>query len=58
MCIRDSSKDRVAKVFVAIGKDQLTDIIEEDHGAEVGCQFCNSKYQFTEEELREILGEM
>ncbi|MCB6983032.1 Hsp33 family molecular chaperone HslO [Peptostreptococcus anaerobius] len=54
----DCSKDRVAKVFVAIGKDQLTDIIEEDHGAEVGCQFCNSKYQFTEEELREILDEM
>jgi len=54
----DCSKERVGKVFVAIGKDQLTEIIEEDHGAEVGCQFCNSKYQFTEEELREILSEM
>lgn len=54
----DCSKERVGNVFVAIGKDQLNEIIEEDKGAEVGCQFCNSKYSFTEEELKEILENM
>lgn len=50
----DCSKDRVSKVFSAIGKDELKTIIDEDKGAEVGCQFCNSKYQFSEEELEYI----
>lgn len=54
----DCSKERVATVFVAIGKDELADIIEKDKGAEVGCQFCNSKYIFDEDELREIYDEM
>ena len=40
----DCSKDRVAEVFAAIGKKELKSIIDEDRGAEVGCQFCESKY--------------
>lgn len=54
----DCSKERVSKVFVAIGKDELKAIIDEDHGAEVGCQFCNSKYSFDEAELNEIYKEV
>lgn len=54
----DCSKDKVSKVFPAIGKDELMTIIEEDKGAEVGCQFCNSKYNFTEDELRTIYNEL
>ena len=54
----DCSKDRVSKVFAAIGKDELKAIIEEDKGAEVGCQFCNSKYSFTEDELKQIYEEI
>lgn len=54
----DCSKDRVSKVFSAIGKDELKTIIDEDKGAEVGCQFCNSKYQFSEEELEDIYKEL
>lgn len=54
----DCSKDRVGDVFVAIGKKELKSIIDEDKGAEVGCQFCESKYSFTEEELKEIYDNM
>lgn len=54
----DCSKERVAEVFVAIGRDELKAIIEEDKGAEVGCQFCESKYSFSEEELKEIYDNM
>jgi hsp33 protein len=54
----DCSKERVAEVFVAIGKEELKAIIDEDKGAEVGCQFCESKYSFSEEELKEIYDNM
>lgn len=54
----DCSKDKVSKVFVAIGKNDLKEIIDEDKGAEVGCQFCNSKYNFTEDELLEIYNDV
>ena len=32
--------------------------LEEDKQAEVGCQFCNSKYMYNEEELLNILKDM
>lgn len=54
----DCSKDRVAEVFAAIGKQELKAIIDEDRGAEVGCQFCESKYSFSEDELKEIYDNM
>lgn len=54
----DCSKERVAEVFAAIGKQELKAIIDEDKGAEVGCQFCESKYSFSEDELKEIYDNM
>ena len=52
------SKDRIKKVLISLGRETLTEIIEEDKQAEVSCHFCNSAYHYTEEELREILNEM
>lgn len=49
------SKERTARVLQSIGRDELQAIIEEDKKAEVTCHFCNEKYNFTEEELIEIL---
>ncbi|MCC0632133.1 Hsp33 family molecular chaperone HslO [Clostridioides sp. ZZV15-6388] len=54
----ECSKERVKTALVAIGKKSLAQIIEEDKQAEVGCQFCNEKYMYSEEELIEILKEM
>lgn len=51
----DCSKDRMAKALVSIGREDLTQIIEEDHGAELTCQFCRKKYSFNEEELKSLL---
>ena len=33
----------------------LEDMITEDHGCEITCQFCNNKYQFSEEDLKNIV---
>lgn len=52
------SKDRIKKVLISLGRETLTEIIEEDKQAEISCHFCNSAYNYTEEELREILNEM
>jgi molecular chaperone Hsp33 len=54
----ECSKDKVQEALVAIGKTALKQIIEEDKQAEVGCQFCNSKYMYSEDELLGILEEM
>ena len=52
------SKGRIKKVLISLGRETLTEIIEEDKQAEISCHFCNSAYHYTEEELREILAEM
>lgn len=51
----DCSKARMAEALISIGKHSLTELLEEDRGAEVGCQFCNQKYNFAEEELKELI---
>ncbi|MBT2599819.1 MULTISPECIES: Hsp33 family molecular chaperone HslO [unclassified Oceanobacillus] len=48
------SKDRFAQAIVGLGNDEIQAMIEEDHGAEATCHFCNEKYHFTEEELENL----
>ncbi|MCR4686038.1 MAG: Hsp33 family molecular chaperone HslO [Lachnospiraceae bacterium] len=50
----DCSKERVTKALVSIGKAEINRMMEEENGAELVCQFCNTKYRFTEAELRQI----
>ena len=54
----DCSKERLEKVLMTIGYSDLKEIIEEDGKAELTCQFCLSKYNFTKEELEHILEEI
>lgn len=51
----DCSKEKMAKALISIGKKELKDIIEEDGKAELVCHFCNKKYQFSKEELENLL---
>lgn len=51
----DCSIERLEGVLIALGEKELVDIIENDHGAELTCQFCNKKYSFSEEELSKLL---
>ena len=52
------SKERIKKVLISLGRETLTEIIEEDKQAEISCHFCNSTYHYSEDELRTILEEM
>lgn len=51
----DCSRERIERALISIGTADLTEMIEEDHGAEVSCRFCDKVYQFTEEDLRALL---
>ena len=42
------------QALISIGKEELTKIIEEDKKAEIVCHFCNQKYEFSEEDLKNI----
>lgn len=48
------SKERTRKVLAAVGKEDIQEMITDGKGAELCCHFCNEKYFFTTEELREI----
>ena len=50
----DCNKDRFADGLATLAKEEITAMIEEDGGAEVVCQFCNKRYQFTVEDLKVI----
>ena len=49
------SKERVAKALISIGRKELNEMIQEGKPNEMNCHFCNTNYNFTVEELKEIL---
>ncbi len=51
----DCSEERLEQVLMTIGKEDLSEIIEEDGEAELVCQFCCKKYHFDKEHLERIL---
>lgn len=50
----DCSRERLRRALMTIGTEELTQIIEEDGQAELQCQFCLKKYQFSKSALEEI----
>ncbi len=50
----DCNRDRVERSLISLGKQTLTELIEEDGKAELVCDFCNKKYNFSKEELMEL----
>lgn len=50
----DCSKERIAKSLATIGKKDLDEMIADGEGIEVKCHFCNTAYNFSTEELKEI----
>lgn len=51
----DCSKDRFKAALTTIAQKDLMEMIEEDHGCEIKCEYCNKAYSFDEEELKFIL---
>lgn len=53
--ICDCSKERVERAIISIGKQDIMDMIDEGKEVEVCCHFCDKKYTFSKEDLKEML---
>ncbi|NLZ83152.1 MAG: Hsp33 family molecular chaperone HslO [Clostridiales bacterium] len=51
----DCSKERVEKAIISIGAKDINEMIADNEPIEVNCHFCNKNYNFSVEELKEIL---
>ena len=51
----DCSRERFEGALITLGKAELKAMAEEDHGAEITCQFCGKTYSFTEKDLEDLI---
>ena len=49
------SKERIEKVLVSLGREELEALVADGQPIEVNCHFCGKSYTFSLEELRELL---
>ena len=52
------SRERVTAALISLGREELTQIRDEGKTFPVECQFCDTKYSFTPEDLNELLGKI
>ncbi|MGT2743172.1 Hsp33 family molecular chaperone HslO [Streptococcus plurextorum] len=53
----DCSRERFEAALITLGSTELKAMAQEDHGAEITCQFCETTYTFTQEELEELIND-
>ena len=51
----DCSRERVARALISMGRGELESLIEEQGSAELTCQFCDAVYEFSREDLKDLL---
>ena len=51
----DCSKERIEKVIISLGKEEIQEMIDDGETVEVMCHFCNTAYHYDKEELKKIL---
>jgi molecular chaperone Hsp33 len=49
------SRERVESALLSLGKEELTQIMEEGKDFPVECQFCDEIYKFTPQDIQELL---
>ena len=49
------SKEKIRDLIAAMPKEEIQAMIDENHGAEANCRFCNKHYVFDEAELKDLL---
>ena len=48
------SKERIVKALASVSKKDMDDIINDGKEIEVKCDFCNTRYKFSVEELKTL----
>lgn len=52
------SRERIERVLISLGKEELEGIIAEQGETDVTCEFCRSNYHFTRKELEDLRQEI
>ena len=52
------SRERVSRALISLGKQELEDIVSEGKAFPVECQFCDTVYEFTPEDIKKLLEKM
>ena len=52
------SRERIEKALISIGRKELETMAKEGQPIEVGCHFCNKKYNFNVNDIEQILEEV
>ena len=51
----DCSRERFLSALSSLPTSDLEEMKDEDHGAEITCQFCQTHYHFDENDLEELI---
>lgn len=51
----DCSRERMEKALIALGRQELEQLIDEDGGAELTCHFCRTAHRFSQQDLISLL---
>lgn len=51
----DCSRERIEGMLVTLGSEEIQDMIDTQHGAQVDCHFCLKRYKFTADDLKVLL---
>lgn len=54
----DCGREKMEAALLSLGRQELTDIVEEDGQAELVCHFCNAKYHFDKNQLNLLIDEL
>ena len=49
------SRQRVERALISLGRKELEEMLAEQGGCQLTCQFCDAVYDFTAEDIRELL---
>ena len=52
------SRERVMSTLISLGKKELQEIVEEKETIHIECQFCDTIYDFSPDEIQQILKEL
>ena len=52
------SRDRVTRTLISLGVDELDSIVQEGMTIHIDCQFCDTVYDYTPEDIRQMLRDL
>jgi molecular chaperone Hsp33 len=54
----DCSRERVTRALISMGREELRDMIDDQGSAQLTCQFCDAVYDFSKEDLEQLLSQL